>query len=344
MGCLFTKRTIGEKYNIDPDDSSRCELCGGDVYISELYDRSWDFENLVIEGGSTNGTVTIGAYKILEKVGIIDKIIRFAGSSSGSMLAALAATRMPADVMEREYLNMNMCTLQDDSVGILRDAARLFKEYGFYKGDVLEKWADDMLYISTGIKNITFDEILEKYGTELYITVVNLDKVSVEYLNPYDNPHMRVSKAIRHSASIPLIFKAPKNDYGNVMADGAMGDGYPIDLFDNNEGKNNVNMKTIGLKIMSPTLEKRTSRIQEQLGYEIDSLADYVNALLVFQSIMGERSKIREGFWERTITLDSPDRPFTDFDISVDEKKDDVSTGASNTVSALIRYLDKGSF
>ncbi|XP_062574920.1 uncharacterized protein LOC134236796 [Saccostrea cucullata] len=55
------------------------------------YLDQYPFENLIFEGGGAKGIAYPGALKALEEVGIMKKIIRFAGTSVGSITATMAA-------------------------------------------------------------------------------------------------------------------------------------------------------------------------------------------------------------------------------------------------------------
>lgn len=248
----------------------------------------------------------------------------------------MAAVRIPPRVMEKEFLELDLESLKDDSLGVFRDTARLLDDFGFYKGDVMEEWIEGVLCRCTGVKKITFQQVFDKYGSELYITRVNLSKLRTGYLSVNTSPDMPVSKAIRHSTSIPLVSKAPRTPGGDVIIDGGIGDGHPSDLFDDPAS---YNKKTTGLKIMSPTLEHR-----DKLGHGVDNIVDFIGAFLIFQTVLIERLKIKKGYWERTISLDSPDRSIQDFAVSQGDKLNDIKKGMFNTVVAVAKYIDLGHF
>jgi predicted acylesterase/phospholipase RssA len=305
----------------------------------ELKEHKWKFENLVIEGNSTNGTVTVGAYKVLHQLNIIKKIKKFAGSSSGSMLAAFAAVRMPPSMMVDAFIKVDMSTFKDDSMGILRDSGRLLTEFGLYKGNVLQQWVESVLEARTGVKNITFKQVMDKYGSELYVTIVNLEKMAVEYVNPTDNPDAVVSEIVRQSMSIPFVFRSPVNNEGHHIIDGGVGDNYPLDLFDGGS----YNKKTIGIKVMSQHATK-SDEVVNRLGFEINSLDDFMYAFVTFQALQIERSKIDANYWTRTIALDSPNRPIQDFNISMEDKYQDLQSGMNTSLAALAKHVDVGHF
>lgn len=349
----FTKVTpnnnVREKFNVDKQMDSL--VISQILTCAEFKEFNWGFENLVIEGAGTNGTVTIGAYKVLEKVGILPKIKRFVGTSSGSMVSTFAAVRMPASVMEKAFLYFNMEEIKDDSFGILRDLSRLATDYGFYKGDVLEEFIETELEKHTGISKITFAQVKSMYKSMLYITRTNLSQLRIEYLSADTHPDMPVSEAVRQSASIPFVFKAPISEHRDIISDGGIGAPYPIDLFDENTSFNGeqqtstpYNKKTIGLKIMNPKTEQRNALIRTELGFEITNIIEFIETFIAFQTIMVERLTIKPGYWERTITLESPGRHLADFDISLRSKYNEIHQGVTDTIIALAKYVDEGRF
>lgn len=310
----------------------------------EMHEAKWPFKNIVIEGGSSNGTVTLGAYKILEILNITNQLVGYAGSSVGSIFAAFASVKIPSDVVEKKFIDVDMHTFKDDSVGMVRDTARLLNEYGFYKGDVMENWVEQVLYEHTEIKGITFQQIYNIYGSDLRITRVNLSKLKTEYLSHKTTPHMRVSKAVRHSTSIPFIFRAPITSENHVITDGGLGDPYPLDVFDENKSyKNGYNAQTFGLKIMART-EERDDEILDEFNKKITSIFGYAEAVITFATLAIERAKVKFGYWERTITLDSPGRSIDDFNISPSDKMSDIRLGMQNTTTALVKFLNVGHF
>lgn len=353
MGCVkskcFTKKNkktpttpipnIKKKFALHKNMSETIvnEVLGCD----DLKKHKWCFENLVIEGAGSNGIVTVGACRVLNDINILNKIKRFAGSSSGSIFATLLAIKMPVAKIEQIVFGLNVSSFKDDSFGMIRDMRRLVDEYGFYKGDELESFIETQLEEETGINHITFQQVKDKYGSELYITRTNLSKLCTEYLSPDTTPDMPVSKAVRQSTSIPFIFKAPVSDNGDIITDGAIGAPYPINLFDRNS---KYNKKTIGLKIMSPALEQRDQLIRSCLGFDISDMTKFIEALITYQTVTIERLSMSDGYWERTISLSSPNRNISDFDISYDEKNNEIHQGSIDTILALVKHMGYGHF
>ncbi|KAI8488063.1 hypothetical protein Bbelb_341810 [Branchiostoma belcheri] len=77
--------------------------------------RKYDFpfENLVMEGGGVKGLAHLGAVKILDDAGILEKIKRFGGTSAGAVAGGLLVIGMtPKEILDK--VNEN---LQDVAIG-----------------------------------------------------------------------------------------------------------------------------------------------------------------------------------------------------------------------------------
>ncbi|ESO84598.1 hypothetical protein LOTGIDRAFT_168663 [Lottia gigantea] len=72
-------------------------------------DYNFSFENLVFEGGGSKGAAYVGALRYMEEIGMLKKIKRFAGSSSGAMCSCYLAvgygTEEISNLMEPKYVS-----------------------------------------------------------------------------------------------------------------------------------------------------------------------------------------------------------------------------------------------
>ena len=93
MGCGSSKDAEYEEFNEESEE-----------IIENLSSQDWIFENIVVEGGSSNGTVFIGSYKALEETGVLNKLKNFAGTSSGSLMATIMALQMPWEKVEKIFM------------------------------------------------------------------------------------------------------------------------------------------------------------------------------------------------------------------------------------------------
>jgi NTE family protein len=308
--------------------------------VKYIIEYKFPFENLAIEGSSSNVCLVVGAYKVLFQSKILENIKQFAGTSSGSFIAACGAVCMDYDTLEDEIMKVNGDNFKDDDFGIIRDVIRFFNNFGFYRGDMLEEWIEDVLCRHTGVSNITFDDIYKTYDNKLYIPVVNMTKMRVDIYSHENTPNMVVSRAIKQSCTLPFIFEPEYNSDNDTMVDGGVCYNYPIDIFDN-ISKNKVNMKTLGLKIMNTDEEKRKPHLRH-----IDSVKDLGLSLIDIQLSQIEylHSRLVDKYWERSIILSSVERNIDDFKISEKEKIRDINSGIHNTSRSLLKYINNGVF
>ena len=193
---------------------------------------NYPFRNLVFEGGGVKGIAYVGAMQVLEKQGILANIQRVGGTSAGSINAALFAAGFSNQETLAVLNDLDFKAFKDGSVGVLRDMNRLRDEYGWYKGDFFRKWIGALLKKKTGSADVTFKALAEHSGKELYVYASNLSTRFGEVYSHEHTPRMRVVDAVRRSMSIPLFFRAVRDDRNDVFVDGGAINSYPVKLFD----------------------------------------------------------------------------------------------------------------
>ncbi len=232
---------------------------------------------------------------------------------------------------------------------------RLKDEYGWYKGDYFREWIGDLLKKKTGSSNITFKALQEHTDKELYVYASNLSTSFGEVYSPEYTPRMRVVDAVRRSMSIPLFFRAVRDDRQDVFVDGGALNNYPVKLFDREkylEDSNLIRVPTYyeeenkSLAIKSP---KSSSYIynKETLGFRLDSakeigvfrdgqepqhteiehFLDYTMQLIKTVLAVQDSQHLHDDDWHRTVYIDTLGVSTTDFDLSDSRKKELVASG-----------------
>lgn len=316
---------------------------------------TYPFRNLVFEGGGVKGIAYVGAMKVLEKDEILKNINRVGGTSAGSINAVLFA----AGFSNQETLNvlnkLDFNDFKDDSWGALRDMNRLRNEYGWYKGDYFRDWIGDLLKRKTGSSNITFKALLEHVGKELYVYASNLSTNFGEVYSPEHTPRMRVVDAVRRSMSIPLFFRAVRDDRKDVFVDGGAINNYPVKLFDREkyledgslirtpkyyEEENKslaikspqsspyiYNKETLGFRLDSAKEIGVFRDGQEPQHSEIEHFLDYTMQLIKTVLAVQDSQHLHDDDWHRTVYIDTLGVGTTDFDLSDSRKKDLIASG-----------------
>lgn len=307
---------------------------------SEIPD--YPFENIVIEGGGGRIVCIGGTLKVLDRLGILDKMKRYAGTSAGAIVATGLCVGYGGSEMAEMLMTTDFNKFLDDSFGITKDLFRLYNSFGFYKGDAFYEFAKDTIAKKVKDPNITFKELYELTKKELVIVATNLTKDAVMYLSRHTEPDMPVALAVRASMSIPFVFR-PVIYKGQYLVDGGVSFNYPLHIFDgeypNNIGSlfKSINNKTIGLKFMSDK-ETRNIRIYSQPS-DIKNIFSFSTSILLHLMNRIERTAVNTGYFERTVTIPTGKIGMMDFNLS-DRDKRKAQRKAQEVATAELNYYN----
>jgi Predicted esterase of the alpha-beta hydrolase superfamily len=213
--------------------------------------------NAVFEGGGVRGISLTGAVRAAEKHGIVFN--RVAGTSSGSIVAALLAAGYTADEMKAAIERTPPASLLRKSAF---PAVRLFLRKGLYSGKRLEKWVAELL-ASKGVR--TFGDlpdgklrIIASDITNGRLLVLPGD-ISQYGIAP---ERFSVARAVRMSTSIPYFFdpvvlrqpfkerkkQAVRSRFSYVV-DGGLLSNFPLWLFQQ-DGSSDPATSVIGFQMV----------------------------------------------------------------------------------------------
>lgn len=328
----------------------------------------YPFKNLVFEGGGVKGIAYAGAMKILEKEGILDNIVRVGGTSAGSINAVLFASGYSNQETFKELKKLDFNDFKDDSWWVLSDMKRLKNEYGWYKGDYFREWVGELLNRKTGSENITFKALQEHTNKELYVYASNLSTNYGAVYSPEHTPRKRVVDAVRRSMSIPLFFRAVRDDRNDLFVDGGAINNYPVKLFDREKYLRDKSLKRVPkyYKQVNDLLTKKfknSSRYifnKETLGFrldsakeiavfrdgqepkrnEIDNFLDYTIQLVKTVLASQDSQHLHSDDWHRTIYIDTHGVSTFDFDLSNTRKNQLFKSGEDATKKYLKWWSD----
>jgi NTE family protein len=250
------------------------------------------YKYLVLEGGGIRGIAYAGAMNSLEQHHILESIERVTGTSVGSIVAGLIAVGYSADEMRFILYNLKLQQFNDGKGFFIGGFHRMKNNYGWYRGNAIEKWVSQLIASKTGNGNLTFEELHaltvnnRKYK-DLYVAITNLSKQQQEIYSYETHPTMPIQTAIRASLSIPLYFgavfidssgkthkKQNKEGSFDVLIDGGVIANYPICIFDT--GK--ANPYTLGLKLERPEQLEQYDYSGKIAPYTIKNLPTYISA------------------------------------------------------------------
>lgn len=212
--------------------------------------------DMVLAGGGVLGIGHVGVVSVLEERGYT--FPRLAGTSAGSIVAALLASGMPAPRMHAIVGELDYLRFRDrgvlDRLPLVGPPASVLLENGFYEGDYLREWLAGELE-SQGVRNFG-DLRVEDPGSSLpperrYRLVVmatdltrgELVRLPWDYADRYglDPDEQLVADAVRASISIPYFFEPVRLDHRDgghsLLVDGGVLSNYPLEVFDRIDGR-----------------------------------------------------------------------------------------------------------
>ncbi len=294
----------------------------------------YEFRNLVFEGGGVKGIAYGGALPELERMDILPKIRRVAGTSAGAITAVLLAVGYTADEVAKIIAETDFRQFADDDWGVIRDIRRFVKRYGWHKGKAFEKWIRRLISQRTGKPDLTFKELAKlarrrRTGCRyLYVAGTNLSNQVTEIYSHEKTPEMDVAAAVRISMSIPLYFQAVRRG-DDVLVDGGLAYNYPINVFDKKKylakasngqhmpyhaRKSDVfNHETLGFRLDSEDEVKYARRGWASVPQRIDGIRDYIKVLIGYYQELANKRHLHKDDWNRTVFIDTLGVKATDF-------------------------------
>lgn len=273
-------------------------------YQSKAQDFNPTYRNLVMEGGGIKGVAYGGAMAELEKRGILKDIVRVAGTSAGAIQASLLALGYSSEEISEIISSTPIESFNDDGF-VAYGTKRLFKKYGWFKGDTFLKTMEKLIANRTGNPNLTFEELHEFAKSypfrDLYVVGVNLSSQHYEIFSHETYPKMRIADAVRISMSIPLYYGAlwvnpegkiidePKpEDNAQLFVDGGLLLNFPVQIFDHSKYLNNYegeptelfNEETLGFRLeRCDQIDREQRNVEGIAPFEITDFGTYMSAL-----------------------------------------------------------------
>ncbi|WP_276497316.1 patatin-like phospholipase family protein [Pontibacter litorisediminis] len=289
------------------------------------------YRNLVLEGGGIRGIAYGGALNELDSLGILPQIERVAGTSAGAIQAAfLAVGYTPQEITDITFTTP-VQKFNDGRFLFFGGTSRLFKQYGWYRGDKFTEWLGQRIKAKTGNADLTFGELhelaLQHKARDLYVTGTNLTDQCVMVFSHETFPNMQVKHAVRISMSIPLYYRAVlldqegnvvtnphKGQQVDVLVDGGVLANFPIALFDapqyldaaspdQDSAAFLYNPQTLGLRL---DRDEQISYDAQQAGlapYHINGFSDYMGAFYTIVKESLNRQPLQPQDWNRTISI-----------------------------------------
>ncbi len=271
-------------------------------------------KNLAFEGGGVLGTAYMGALKALDEAGIYQDVRSVAGTSAGAITALMVALRLSAQEAADLTMHFDFNALRD---GGYLGPFRLFRRYGWYKGQVALDTLYDWCEKYSGNRHATFAWLIQNGYRDLRVLSTNLNFGTTQIFSAANTPDVEVALAVRMSLSIPFFFAAV--DFGgDLYVDGGTLLNYPLEIFD----RDHELAHTLGFAFQAPP-EDRVS-IHGLFPFFRQYL--HINNLQQFNLLEHDAHLIKESILISTLGIKS-----TDFGITHPQKKALFEQGYATT-------------
>lgn len=173
-------------------------------------------------GGAIRGTAYVGTVRALEEIGI--NPLNIAGSSVGSIVAALVAVGYTANELKDIFLGVNFELFKDVQFG-------LGPNFALSKGEVFLDWVRELIekkyygpkYVKGKNKAVTFNDI-EK---NLTVITTDLSNFGCKAFSRYETPDFEIATAVRISSTMPGLMK-PYEYNNTLLVDGDLQKSMPM--------------------------------------------------------------------------------------------------------------------
>lgn len=173
-------------------------------------------------GGAIRGTAHVGVIKALDRLGIVPTTL--AGSSVGSLVAALYAVGYTYKELADVFLSVNFELFRDISLGFNN-------KFALSKGEVFLEWLRDLIeqkfygasYIKGQCERVKFKDIAKN----LVIISTNMKDFSCKEFSTFETPDFEIAMAVRISCCMPGLMRAVTFE-DDLLVDGDLMKGKPM--------------------------------------------------------------------------------------------------------------------
>lgn len=273
-------------------------------------------------GGAIRGVSYIGAVKALEELGIIPD--RLAGSSVGSIFAALLAVGYNAEELKDIFIKVNFELFKDISIG-------LGPLFAISKGEVFLEWVRELIekkYYGENYQKgvnpaVTFKDIKKN----LVVITTNLSNFECKEFSKFDTPDYEIASAVRISCCMPGLMK-PIEYNKTLLVDGDLQKSWP--------------MWKLSKHLLND--DERILEFRLEGNYESNDISgiNYANAVYscmtaistsFITNIYGNKDKFDY------IVLNTGDIVVVDFNINEAKRNDLINSGYNQTISYFKDFL-----
>ena len=190
----------------------------------------WTPEILLIGSGGAKGLIFLGALKrLFLEPDFLNRVKHWVGISIGAAISLMIVVGYKIDEIIDLCIDLNLI---DDIIHINLDEAR--EKLGLIKNKTIEEKLKRYISLKYGFIP-TLQQLYILTGVDITMVTFNIDKMRSEYLDKDSEGELSCVEAAMMSMAVPILMQ-PRKYKGNVYVDGAIGNPYPVTIFD--ESKN----------------------------------------------------------------------------------------------------------
>ncbi len=173
-------------------------------------------------GGAIRGAAHVGVIKALESLGV--ELTTLAGSSVGSLVAALYAVGYSSSELADIFLSVNFELFRDIALGFNQ-------KFALSKGEVFLDWIRELIekkfygdaYLKGQCREVTFKDIKKN----LVIITTNMKDFTCHEFSNFETPDFEIALAVRISCCMPGLMRAVTLE-DDLLVDGDLMKGRPM--------------------------------------------------------------------------------------------------------------------
>ena len=264
----------------------------------------------IFAGGGTRLPAHLGVLKALEELTI--PFNSLVGVSGGSIVASFHAAGLSLEESKNIAFNTDYNQFREFSL------FKLIRYGGLSSGDIFEQWVDKKL------SGKTFADL----DKDLHIVATDVANGKPVIFNRAKTPQMKVSKAVRFSMSIPLVFSF-KSFGKHIMVDGSI----------LSEDALHRDWDAKGTPVLCFRLRSENEYDEIKVS-GIFPIFNYITLLIRAFMTTISREYINENFWHNTIVINTGSCSGIDFKMSQAQKNTLFDIGY-NTAKEIIPIKTK---
>jgi len=269
----------------------------------------------ILGGGGIRGCSYTGVLKAIEQLHL--KILGWAGSSIGAVVATLYASGYSADEIDDVFKDINIDFFKDINFS-------LGKDFALSKGGYFYDWIKDKVeskfygesYVKGKMPPVAFKDL----DKELVIFSVNLRYLNFYEFSKQKTPDAEIAGAVRASVSMPGLYK-PVMDGKDCLVDGDLVKCMP--LWRVSDTIRNMDCRILEFRLEDNETEKNISNTAEYLNAVYNTMTGFATDYII--DLYKDKDKFDY------IKINLPDISVVDFMISADKKAEMAKIGYEMT-------------